>query len=146
MLLPVGHQSFQSLLARTLWWIATRSITGSATQKVCGVPRVRCTSLGTFSSEHRINCGRDVGPRIMVEFFVNRIKGPGQRDWKQARQPLRMADQTDDLSVSNLADVFSNITVVWTLTFCSFWRNLETVIAETVFWYVQSDVFILVPV
>ena len=50
-----------------------------------------------------------------VTEFMTRLKGAEHRDWMQARQSLRGAIETGDLSLPGLVDVVSNIIGVWPL-------------------------------
>ena len=51
----------------------------------------------------------------MTKFVVIRLKWAKDQDWMQSRQSLRMALDTDDLSLHGLTDVVSNIFGVWPL-------------------------------
>ena len=50
-----------------------------------------------------------LGPFLMTEFIVTRLKGAQHRDWMQLRQSLRVAIETGDVSLPSLPDVFSDI-------------------------------------
>ena len=54
-------------------------------------------------------------PFSMTEIIVTRLKGAEHRDWMQSRQYLRMAIETDDLSLPGLMNVVSKIIGVWPL-------------------------------